>query len=133
MELTLLPLQNDDVLRVRSHGPLSQRDPNDSLQALLGPHCFTHKVFLTLDDSQSIDTSGICWLVKTSTHFTQAGGKLVLLAVPPVLLDVLTFLNLTPLLHIAANEQAACEMIQGKNNSTHAPERPLEPSVRFPR
>jgi hypothetical protein len=99
MELTLLPLQNDDVLRIGSHGAVSQRNPSDPLLALLGPHCYAHKILLSLDESQGIDTSGICWLINTNKRFTQAGGKLVLFAVPPVVLDVLDFLNLTPLLH----------------------------------
>jgi anti-anti-sigma factor len=133
MELTLLPLQNDDVLRVRSHGPVSQREENDSLQALLGPLCYSHKVLLSLDDSQSIDTSGICWLVNTSKRFAEAGGKFVLFAVPPVVFDVLNFLNLTPMLHIASNEQTACEQILGKANGVDGKDRSMEPAVRFPR
>jgi hypothetical protein len=133
MELTLLPLQNDDVLRVRSEGLVSRRDPSDPLQTLLGPHCYTHKVLLSLDQSQGIDTSGICWLVSSNKRFAQAGGKLVLFAVPPVVFDVLDFLHLTPLLHIAANEQAACELVVGRANDSEAEERPAGPAIRFPR
>jgi hypothetical protein len=111
MELTLLPSDHDDVLRVRSSGPVSLRDEDDPLPSLAGAQCYTQKVFLFLDESQSVDTSGICWLTNTSKRFTEERGKLVLVAVPPVVFDVLDFLHLVPLLNIAANEQAAREMI----------------------
>jgi ABC-type transporter Mla MlaB component len=133
MELTLLPLQNDDVLRVRSDGPVSRRDPSDPLQTLLGPNCYTHKVLLSLDRSQAIDTSGICWLVNSNKRFSQSGGKLILFGVPPVVLDVLNFLRLTSLLHIASNEQAACEMAVGAAGEPAGGDQPTTPAIRFPR
>jgi anti-anti-sigma regulatory factor len=130
MKLTLMPVQNDNVLRVRSDGSVSRRGPEDPLQTLLGPHCYTHKVLLNLDQSQGIDTSGVCWLVSCHKHFTQMGGKLVLYDVPPVVLDFLNFLRLTPLLHIAPNEQAACELVL---REPVVEERTAEPAIRFPR
>ena len=133
MELTLLPLQNDDVLRVRSDGPVSRREGDDPLQTLLGPRCYAHKVLFSLGESQGIDTSGLCWLVDTNKRFTQAGGKLVLFAVAPVVLDVLDFLNLTPMLHIAPNEQAACALVMGRAHDSVAEQRPVGPALRFPR
>ena len=132
MELALLPLKNDDVLRVGSHGPVSRRDSNDPLQTLLGPLCYGHKVLLNLEESQGIDTSCLCWLVNASKRFSEAGGKLVLFAVPPMVLDVLDFLNLTSLLHIAPNEQAACELVSGRAHDPDAEPRPARPAIRFP-
>jgi anti-anti-sigma regulatory factor len=113
MKLNLLPLQNDEVLRVRGEGALTfrqQEGPGDPLQALLGPHCYSHKVLLNLERAQTLETSGIIWLMRTSERFTQARGTLVLYAVPPTVGDVLDFLRLTPLLRIAANEAEALEM-----------------------
>jgi hypothetical protein len=120
MQLTLLPLQNDDVIRVRCEGSVSLRDqgggPTDPLQALLGPHCYSHKVLLNLERTQTIDTSGIAWLVRNNQRFAQTRGSLVLFAIPPTVMDVLEFLRLPPLLRIAANEPAAREMALGLAN-----------------
>ncbi len=113
MKLTLLPLQNDNVLRVRCEGMLSLRDqegPADPLDTLLGPRCAGHKVLLNLERAAGIETSGVCWLLRTNERFVQARGALVLYAVPLTVSDTLDFLRLTPLLHIAAGEAAALEM-----------------------
>jgi anti-anti-sigma regulatory factor len=111
MKLTMLPLQKDDVIRIRSEGQISQREADDPLLALLGPNCFTHRVLLNLDRAPGINTSGLCWLIGSQNRFAQAGGKFVLTGVPPVVLDVLDFVRMTPMLHIAADEQDACKML----------------------
>jgi hypothetical protein len=49
-----------------------------------------------------------------------------------VVLDVLDFLNLTPLLHIATNEQAACELVSGRAREPDSEPRPAGPAIRFP-
>jgi anti-anti-sigma regulatory factor len=113
MKLTLLPLQNDDVIRVRCEGLVSLRGldrDSEPLQTLLGPHCASHKVLLNLDRAQGIDTSGIVWLIRAGDRFRQAGGVLVLFSLPPTVSDVLAFLRLTPLFRIAPGEAAALEM-----------------------
>jgi anti-anti-sigma regulatory factor len=112
MKLSLLPLQNDEVLRVRCEGALTLRrreGTGDPLQSLLGPHCYSHKVLLNLERAQDIETSGISWLMNTSDRFAQARGTLVLYAVPPTVGDILDFLRLTPLLRVAATEGEALE------------------------
>jgi anti-anti-sigma regulatory factor len=110
MKLTLLPLQNDDILRVQCEGTVSRRDQDDPLRDLLGPQCYTHQVVLNLERAQGIDTGGVSWLVVTQKRFTEASGRLVLCEVPPVVHDVLKFLRLPPSLCIAAGEQDACEL-----------------------
>lgn len=110
MELSLLPLHKDDVIRIRCEGPVSRREPGDPIQALLGPHCYSHKVLLSLERSQAIDTSGISWLVNSHQRFHQSGGRLVLFGVNAVVIDILNFVRLTPLLHIATGEQAAADL-----------------------
>jgi anti-anti-sigma regulatory factor len=113
MKLSLLPLQNDNVLRVRCEGMLTLRGQEgtaDPLQTLLGPHCSSHKVLLNLERAQGTETSGISWLMRTNDRFAQSRGMLVLYAVPPVVGDILDFLRLTPLLHVAPGEAAALDM-----------------------
>jgi hypothetical protein len=113
MKLTLLPLQNDDVIRVRCDGPLTLRQQDsqaDPLQSLLGPHCYSHKVLLNLERAHAIDTSGICWLIRNQNRFAQSRGAFVIYAVPPGVTDILDFLQLRPQLSIATGEPDARQL-----------------------
>jgi ABC-type transporter Mla MlaB component len=115
MNLSLLPLNTDNIFRVRCDGPVSLRGQpggTDPLEALLGPKCFAHKILLSLEGSQSIDTSGIAWLMRTHNAFTQAGGTLVLHDVPLTVLDLLEVLRLPPLLNLADDGVSACDLIR---------------------
>jgi anti-anti-sigma factor len=117
MKLTLLPLQNDDVIRVRADGALTLRQAEsqaDPLQSLLGPHCYSHKVLLNLERVHNIDTSGVCWLVRNHQRFAQSGGSFVLYAMPPTVGDILDFLQLRSQLRIAAGEPDARQMAVGE-------------------
>jgi anti-anti-sigma factor len=110
MKLTLLPLQNDDVIRIRCDGDLSLRglaSGRDPLEAVLGPRYFGQKVLLDLEKAQSIDTSGVSWLMRLQERFRQANGRLVLYGIPPRVAQTLDFLRLTPLLTTAPTEAAA--------------------------
>lgn len=131
MKLTLLPVQKDNVIRVRAEGQVSHRETEDPLLALLGPNCFTHQVLLSLDRASGIDTSGLCWLVGSQKRFTQAGGRLVLIAVPPVVLDVLDFLRLTPMLDMAADEQEGCALASQSTKQTIVEEHSFGSASRF--
>lgn len=133
MDLILLPLQNDNVLRVRTDGPVSCRRQDDPLLNLLGPHCYTHKVLLNLERSPSIDTSGVCWLTESSKRFAQAGGRLVIYGVTPMVFDTLDFLRLTSMLPISAHEPAATKMLDDPVNESIGKERSSGPAIRFPR
>ena len=130
MELTLLPLKNDEIIRVRCEGSL-RRPEKDPLQVLLGPHCYKHKVLLNLERSEVIHTSGISWLTGSHQKFEQAGGCLVLFAVPATVMDVLNFARLAHMLHIATGEKAALEMALDPSNDK--PSEGVSPAIRFPR
>src|SRR5262249_22086409 len=113
MNLKLLPPHDDDLIRLLCEGAASRRGEDgagDPLESLLGSQCYSHKVLLSLERCQSIDTSGLSWLMLSHKRFLGAGGKLVLHAVPPVVLSVLNLLRLTPLLNVAPGEAAASEM-----------------------
>lgn len=110
MKLTLLPLRGDNVIRVRCEGNVTlrgQEGGGDPLEALVGPRCFSQTVLFDLEKAQGIDTSGISWLMRTHDRFRQSGGRLVLLAMPPLVTQALDFLHLTAQLTTAANEAAA--------------------------
>jgi anti-anti-sigma regulatory factor len=114
MNLSLLPLDSEVLFRVCGDGPLTLRGlpaGTDPLQALLGPNCYAHKILLRLEGATCIDTSGLVWLMRTHNAFAKAGGVLVLFSVPPVVVDLLDVLRMTPLLHIAEDEAAARELL----------------------
>ena len=112
MKLTLLPLQNDDVVRIGCEGPITRllEPDTDPLRDLLGSHFRSLKVVLNLERAQSIDTSGMSWLIRECRTFAAAGGGLVVYQVPPVIGQVLDFLRLGGLLPIAPDETAARDM-----------------------
>jgi anti-anti-sigma factor len=133
MKLTLLPLQNDEVIRLRCDGMVSVRGLNgqdDPLQALLGPHCYCHKVLLNLERAEGIDTTGLSWLMRTHERFNQAHGTLVLFGIPPTVGDILDFLRLTPLLRVASAEAAALDL--AGDDKTARPEDPAFGKLRLP-
>jgi anti-anti-sigma regulatory factor len=110
MELKLLPLEQDTLLRLQGVGELSWlhlSDTGDPLENLLGPQCYGRKVLLNMEQVQTIDTGGVCWLLRLDKRFRSAAGKLVLYRMPPLVRDVLEVLHLTPLLCIAEDEPSA--------------------------
>jgi anti-anti-sigma factor len=125
MNLSLLPLNDDLFFRVRCTGPVSLRGlphGTDPLQTLLGPNCYAHKILLNLEGTQSLDTSGVAWLVRTHNAFTQGGGQLVLYSVPPTVLDVLDFLRMKPLFHLAVDEATALDLVRDLSDDAGRPE-----------
>jgi anti-anti-sigma regulatory factor len=123
MKLTLLPLEKNDVLRVRCDGRISLRAesaPGDPLQDLLGPRCFGDKVLLDLEGAQGIDTSGVCWLMELFEKFAAARGQLVVYSVPPTVTQFLDVLRLTHLHPLAVNESAAREQLARDPNAPPA-------------
>jgi anti-anti-sigma regulatory factor len=58
----------------------------------------------------SLDTSGLGWLLRVASKFLQAGGRLVLHSVPPLVAQVLRFVQVTDLLPAAVDEQSAREL-----------------------
>jgi hypothetical protein len=122
MKLILLPLHNDEeVIRLRCEGPLSWGGHDDPLPTLLGPRCYHEKVLLSLEGCDAIDTSGLGWLLRSHKSFREAGGKLVLWAVQPLVADVLRFTRLGPLLNVATTEQAGCAMLREPPDPPAAP------------
>jgi anti-anti-sigma regulatory factor len=109
-KFSLLPLQPDALLRVRCDGPLTQLGRTDPLQEFLGGHCYSRPLLMSLERLHAIDTSGVSWLMRCQRTFEEAGGKLVLFGLTPVIADILRFLRLLPLLNIARDERAASAM-----------------------
>jgi anti-anti-sigma factor len=113
MKLTLLPLHNDQVIRLACEGEIGRLFQTDQepVRALLGPSCYSLCVLLDLERAQSLDTSGIAWLVHIAGKFHRGGGKLVLYRVPPLIQQTLAFVQMTDLVPVAANEQQARQSV----------------------
>jgi anti-anti-sigma factor len=91
------------VVCVSCVGTISQDNftgGTDPLGELLGPSGYTRKVRLNLERVDYIDSSGIGWLVGHHRRFREAGGQLILCAVPPVVERVLRFCSLLSILHL---------------------------------
>jgi anti-anti-sigma regulatory factor len=128
MKLTLLALEKDDLLRIGCEGSIArlldqERDP---LRELLGPHCYSRRVLFNMERVQSVDTSGITWLLTVVERFARDSGRVVFFAVPPIVTQVLDFMRLTDTLPLAASEQAAAAMAFA-NGSAPAPASRPEP------
>jgi anti-anti-sigma factor len=128
MNLTLLPLQGDDVIRIRCDGDLTLRGSpsgSDPLETLLGPRYFGQKVLLNLEKALGIDTSGISWLMHLQDRFRQSQGRFVVYAMPPRVAQTLDLLRLTPMLTTASTEaEALAETGEGRRDPA-APPLPL--------
>jgi anti-anti-sigma factor len=112
MKLTLLPLEKDDLLRIACEGSIArlldqERDP---LRDLLGPNCYSRRVLLNMERVQSVDTSGITWLLGVVERFNNANGRVIFYMVPPIVTQVLDFMRLTDSLPLAASEQTAAAL-----------------------
>jgi anti-anti-sigma factor len=86
MKLKLLPLGVDALFRFQAEGELDwlpHGGADDSLESLLGPHCYGHKILLNLEYVPFISSAGVCWLLQAQKRFREAGGKFVLYRVPP--------------------------------------------------
>jgi anti-anti-sigma factor len=128
MKLTLLPLEKDDLLRIACEGSIArlldqERDP---LRDLLGPNCYSRRVLLNMERVQSVDTSGITWLLSVVERFGRDNGRVVFYMVPPIVTQVLDFMRLTDTLPLAASEQSAAAWAFS-NGSTPPQGRPGTP------
>jgi anti-anti-sigma factor len=114
--LTLVAAEEDDLIRVDCSGEISQiglRPGDDPLAGVLPAGGYGRKVLMNLDKTTYIDSSGVSWLIMAHRRFAQAGGKLVIYAVPPLVLQVLQLLRMTTLLNIAPDEAAARALVAG--------------------
>lgn len=113
MELKQLQVsEKDDLIRLACEGSIArlldqEREP---IREMLGPHIYARRVLLNMERVQSVDTSGITWLLSVVDRFHRANGRVVFYMVPPIVTQVLDFMRLTETLPLASNEQAASTM-----------------------
>jgi len=77
------------------------------LEPFLGPKGYARRVLLDLRGAESIDSTGVAWLVTNHGRFERSGGRLVIHTLRPGVAESLAFLRLGSVLHLAGNERAA--------------------------
>jgi anti-anti-sigma factor len=115
MKLTVLSTDND-LTRLQNEGDITQLDfraGTDLLADVVGPDCYRRKVLINLDKTPYIDSAGVGWLVMCHKHFKEAGGRLVIHTIPPMVNQILRLLRMPEILHIAADDQAAQALARG--------------------
>jgi anti-anti-sigma factor len=116
MKLTVITTDKD-VTRLRNEGDITQTDFRagvDLMETAVGPGCYSRKVLLNMEKTPYIDSAGVGWLVTCHKHFKEAGGRLVIHNIPPMVYQILKLLRMPDLLHIAADETAALALALGE-------------------
>jgi len=111
--------EQDGKVRVACQGIIA-RDAllfNDSPEDSLDGKCFAQNVLLDLSDCERIDSAGVSWLIRFHKRCTEAGGRLILHSLPPMVVKTLKLLNMGLLLSIADNEQGACKIADGASDA----------------
>ena len=115
MQLTLSK-SDDDVLRVQCEGSISQdgfKPGIEPLEELLGANCYGRKVLLNLERTHYIDSSGVGWLMGRNKQFRQAGGRLIIHSIPPIVSQVLQLLRMGMVLELTTDEATALARVTG--------------------
>jgi anti-sigma B factor antagonist len=106
----------DQAVRLECEGQVTQSDltPGVSpIEAASGPDVYRKPTLLSLEKTSYIDSSGVGWLLTARKKFEQAGGRLILHSIPPLVFQVLQVLRLTNVFTIATDENAALELAKG--------------------
>jgi anti-anti-sigma factor len=114
MKLSLVS-SADGACNVACSGELTMLDVEgaDPLEALIGPDVFGRPVFLDLGRTTYMDTAAVGWLIGLHKKFKQAGGRLILHSIPPLVDQMFQLLKLPAILHVASDEVAARALAEG--------------------
>lgn len=115
MKLTVKSDQ-DNVAEIDVAGPVTQdllAVAGDALTKALGPSAYSRKLLLDLRNAEHIDTSGINWLLTMHRRARDAGGRLVLFSIPPLVDNVLRVLRMHTVFEIAPNREDARSLLGG--------------------
>jgi anti-sigma B factor antagonist len=105
----------DGLALVEVFGDLCQKRlaaSADPLEDLLGPECYGKRVLLDLHGLDTIDSSGVGWLLACQKKFRAAGGVLVLHSLAPFARDVMKILNMQLVFKMADDEATAIRLAQ---------------------
>lgn len=115
MDLSIVSREGDTAqLKVR--GRVTQRQlavSADKLVDLLGTTAYTHKLLIDMRDAEYLDSSGISWLLISHKRCREQGGRLVLFALPPMVMNVLKVLRMQLVFDLAGSYDEALQKAQG--------------------
>jgi len=110
--------QAADVVRIQLQGTVSQREvaPNEEpIGDLLGDDAYANKVILDMSEVDSLDSSGVNWLLVCQKRLRESGGTFVLHSLSPIAKNVVKVLNLQTVFKLAADENEAIRLLEGKD------------------
>jgi stage II sporulation protein AA (anti-sigma F factor antagonist) len=98
-----------ELVTVQCEGDINQIyfQIGNPLEKTLGCLTFARKVILNLEKVNFLDSSGLSWLVACHKRFKEQGGRMVLCAIPPRIVQVLQFCRMDQLFQIADDEPSA--------------------------
>jgi anti-anti-sigma factor len=111
----LIKSRENGLAAVELLGEVSQKHLNaqeEPLQELLGEDCFSRQVLLDLQGVDSIDSSGVGWLLSCQKKFRTSGGTLVLHSLSPAARDVMKILNMQLVFKMTEDEAAARRLVE---------------------
>jgi anti-anti-sigma factor len=112
MKLNLLGAE-PGMKRVECSGDVTVLDfatGANPLEAVVGEEGFGCTILLDLAKAPYIDSSGIGWLIQSHRRARQAGGRLVVHSIPPMVNHCFRVLRMNDVLDIAADEAAALQL-----------------------
>lgn len=102
--------QENGLTLVEVFGDLCQKRlaaDGEPLENLLGDECYGQRILLDLHGVETIDSSGVGWLLSCQKKFRSAGGLLVLHSLSPFARDVMKILNMQLVFKMADDEATA--------------------------
>jgi anti-anti-sigma factor len=97
MKLSLGKPEGDKV-RVLVSGKITQHDfgpVQEPLEALVGPGVYARQIELDMSDATYMDSSGVGWLLTCHKRVREAGGRLTVAKVQPIIANMLRLLKLS--------------------------------------
>jgi len=113
--------EEDGVKFVEVCGTVDQQQVSplvDPLADAFSGDVYSGNVLLNLAKTDSLDSSGVGWLLGCHKRFRQSGGKMVLYSLSTMVGNTLRVLNMHMVFKIAKNEQAAVELMAKLRGST---------------
>ena len=94
-----------------AHGEI---DPmKEPIKAQMGEDVYRKKLLINLSRTEYMDSAGISWLLVCHKRVREAGGKMVIHSVPPMIRQVFEVLRMNHVFQLADDATAARAMLQG--------------------
>ena len=109
-----LVADDDVLLRCKTEGDIVQTafNPNqEPIAEMFGEDVYKRNFLLDLEDSPYMDSSGVSWVLKCHKHFRDAGGKLVVHSITPMVKQLFSVLRMDKVLNLAETLGDARRMV----------------------